>query len=285
MTNFVVDAKNSRDFQPDIDIEVIGIAEMNKMELRIECKHKSNWANETIRAARRSKFMCALVLALRRVPIYGPGGGDAALGSLGQPSFSVSVSAEEADYNRDQFAAKKEAKRLNPTKKADEGADIGSTTATDYSGQTANELRALQTLNARSPAVDRGRDDAWSGRDDVSIHTIEERERASERASLDEVRGLLSRESSKGRRHPGVAFSNNSLPVIEEPLSPARTPPPQMYPMTSLSLNTQYVPPPGPIGPAGNAFAQPVQRRDVPQSSNAYSTPPAAPPKGSQGPY
>jgi len=34
-----------------------------------------NWSNETVRAARRSKFMCALVLALRKVPDLSPGGG------------------------------------------------------------------------------------------------------------------------------------------------------------------------------------------------------------------
>lgn len=73
MQAFVQDKDNSRDFQPEIDVEITGIAEMNKMELKIEIRHKSNWSNETVRAARRSKFMCALVLALRKIPIYAPG--------------------------------------------------------------------------------------------------------------------------------------------------------------------------------------------------------------------
>ena len=42
LQKFVTDKENSRDFQPDLDIEVVGIAEMNKMELRVEIKHKSN---------------------------------------------------------------------------------------------------------------------------------------------------------------------------------------------------------------------------------------------------
>ena len=43
MSAFVTDPANSRDFQPNIEIQVTGLAEMNKMELRIECCHKSNW--------------------------------------------------------------------------------------------------------------------------------------------------------------------------------------------------------------------------------------------------
>jgi hypothetical protein len=69
MIAFVRDPANSRDFYPDIEIEVVSIAEMNKLELRVEILHKSNWSNESLRTARRSKFMCALVLALRKVPI------------------------------------------------------------------------------------------------------------------------------------------------------------------------------------------------------------------------
>ncbi|KAF2086727.1 hypothetical protein K490DRAFT_44024, partial [Saccharata proteae CBS 121410] len=115
MQNFVRDKDNCRDFQPDVDVDVRGIAEMNKLELCIEIRHKSNWANETIRATRRSKFMCALVLALRKVPIDPPGGSDDALGGAGKPSYSVSIPASEAQERREQFLADMEAKRLYPT--------------------------------------------------------------------------------------------------------------------------------------------------------------------------
>ena len=40
MQAFVLDRENCRDFQPDIDVEVTGISEMNKMELKVEIKHK-----------------------------------------------------------------------------------------------------------------------------------------------------------------------------------------------------------------------------------------------------
>ena len=38
--NFVLDKENSRDFEAEINVEVTGIAEMNKLELRVEIKHK-----------------------------------------------------------------------------------------------------------------------------------------------------------------------------------------------------------------------------------------------------
>ena len=116
---FVRDKENCRDFQSDIDIEVLGLGEMSKLELRVEIRHKSNWSNESIRATRRSKFMCALVSAIRKVPIYGPGGGDAGLGSSSNPTYSVAITDSEAKANMDKFAKDKESARLVPTSEMD----------------------------------------------------------------------------------------------------------------------------------------------------------------------
>ncbi|KAL9100483.1 MAG: hypothetical protein Q9187_009358, partial [Circinaria calcarea] len=142
MRNFVLDKENARDFQPDIDVEVTGIAEMNKMELKVEIKHKSNWANETVRASRRSKFMCALVLALRKIPIYAPGGGGATLGSSDMPSYSVSISDAEAASNRDAFAKTKEEKRLIPSKKLEAAPATSTSTETDQSSESTLRNRS-----------------------------------------------------------------------------------------------------------------------------------------------
>lgn len=46
MQAFVLDKENCRDFQPDIDVEVTGIHEMNKLELRVEIKHKVSGQRE-----------------------------------------------------------------------------------------------------------------------------------------------------------------------------------------------------------------------------------------------
>lgn len=260
MIDFVTDSKNSRDFQPDIDIEVVGIAEMNKMELRIECKHKSNWANETVRAARRSKFMCALVLALRKVPIYAPGAGDAALGSAGQPAYSVAVTQEDAAYARDEYAATKAAKRLLAKKEEEEN---GTTTGADFSQVAGNsELRAMHSLNSRSPGRDKTRDEVSEARDDVSMTGSTLEERHNSRQSLDEVRGMLQRENTRGRRQPAASPNAASLPRIEEPFQPTYTNS-MTYPIPPAS-STQYVPPPAQQqqGLSGNAFAANTNRRN-----------------------
>ncbi|KAI9375363.1 Mechanosensitive ion channel-domain-containing protein [Aspergillus egyptiacus] len=73
MEAFVRDKENSRDFQPDVDIDVVGVGSMDKLELTVSVSHKSNWAIESVRATRRSRLMCALVAALRKIPIRAPG--------------------------------------------------------------------------------------------------------------------------------------------------------------------------------------------------------------------
>ena len=216
MRNFVRDKENCRDFQPDIEIEVTGIAEMNKMELQVEIKHKSNWANETVRAARRSKFMCALVLALRKIPMYAPGGGDAALGSSDKPSYSVTVSDEQAAAAREAYTATKEGKRMVPTKKPapTEQNPFASTTAVEkpnpHDSATPDPLRyrlpplteqaALSDLNSRHPATDTARDS--NDLDRGSPVSDDGRSSLDRKASLDEVRGLLRRQSTRGKRRP-----------------------------------------------------------------------------------
>jgi len=74
--------ENSRDFQPDLEVEVIGINDLDKLVLRLEMRHRSNWANESLMLSRRNRFMLALVAILRRIPIYAPSGGLAPFVSL-----------------------------------------------------------------------------------------------------------------------------------------------------------------------------------------------------------
>ena len=108
MEAFVRAPDNSRDFQPDIILEATGIGNMDKLQLKVEIRHKSNWANETIRASRRSKFMCALVLALRKIPIYAPGGGGEPLGGPTNPGYSVAVPDDWAAEAREKAKAAQE---------------------------------------------------------------------------------------------------------------------------------------------------------------------------------
>lgn len=234
MRVFVTNKENSRDFYPDFEVEVTGINEMSKLELTVEIKHKSNWANETVRAARRSKFMCALVLALRRVPIYPPGGGGAPTGAPENPAYNVSVSDEFAWKARRDFAAAQEVQRLVSTKKPSNSKDtdpVGTSTATDYQQSffgapdlgPIREQRAVETLHTRSPAADPARDEIWGTyRGDQQSTSDDDRHPSASSmdrtGSIEEVRGLLHRESTRGRRKAGVTGSgtNYPIPVVAE---------------------------------------------------------------------
>ncbi|KAF2687375.1 hypothetical protein K458DRAFT_429311 [Lentithecium fluviatile CBS 122367] len=254
---FVRDPANSRDFHPEIEVEVISIAEMNKLELRVEIRHKSNWSNESLRAGRRSKFMCALVVALRKVPIAGPGGSDAALGDANKPSWSVAISPEEAKAVRQKYLDEKDTARLYPTKKAEE--NTGNSSGTDYLG-VGTEGQAINSLNNRKPGVDAVRDDTWNSRDDAS--TIG-RPSTDARPDLDEVRGLLHKATSSGRRKQAATLSpspyaessqpRQGMPAIPLPVNPSPqattfsnpyAPPPQSQPRAPASpssISTGYV--------------------------------------------
>lgn len=209
MEAFVRHPDNSRDFQSDIILEATGIGNMDKLQLKVEIRHKSNWHNETVRAARRSKFMCALVLALRKVPIYGPGGGGEPLGGPTNPSYSVSVPDEMAAEARDKAAQAKEAKRLVPSSSSSKNS--GKSSGAEILGNKEEET-AAENLNRRRP-LDSVGDTAWTARDDVTLGSREEsldRQRSNDIDTLKKT--LLKRESTRGRRRPG-----ESVPALPSP--------------------------------------------------------------------
>ncbi|KAI5358832.1 putative EF-hand domain, mechanosensitive ion channel MscS, LSM domain superfamily [Septoria linicola] len=115
LEKFVAHDDNRRDFQPDFDIELISVGDLKHLELRVEIKHKSNFANEQLRAHRRNKFMVELLAAIRRVPIEPPGGSGPALGDPSNPAYSVAVSDSEAVAARAAKAEKTEGTRLFPS--------------------------------------------------------------------------------------------------------------------------------------------------------------------------
>jgi len=199
MEAFVRHPDNSRDFQHDVVLECTGIGTMDKLLLKVEIRHKSNWSNETVRAARRSKFMCALVLALRKVPIYAPGGGGKPLGDPLNPTYSVTVTDEIAAAARDKWTEEKEGNRLVPSTKLEDNKDkehTGKSTAVEMGVLgAAAETAAAAAINARRVGEDVARDEATPsplGRED------------SDRRRSDDVevlrQGLVQRRSTKGRR-------------------------------------------------------------------------------------
>ncbi|KAL2065215.1 hypothetical protein VTL71DRAFT_2884 [Oculimacula yallundae] len=148
MENFVTASENVRDFQPEIVLRCVGLGSMDKLQLQLEVRHKSNWAIEAIRATRHSKLMCALVLAMRKVPILGPGGGGAPLGDPSNPAYSVAVSDEIAVAAREKAAKDADAARLHPlsqTSASDvpKSHDEGETLATIPESLASDALNAM----------------------------------------------------------------------------------------------------------------------------------------------
>lgn len=214
LQKFVSDKDNSRDFMPEVDIQVLDIADMDKLALCVEVVHKSNWSNETVRASRRSKLMCALVLALRKVPINGPSGGSAAVGSSDNPQYTVAVSDREAAQFRKAYALEKEQARMVPTTK------LTSPTAKNAGLTHAEEQKAVDLLNERNPALDGARDASDIYRDPSRSGNTQTNER-------EEFGSVLRRETTKGRRKSGRTLSTKSVSSVRsqwtqagEPLGP-----------------------------------------------------------------
>ena len=206
MEKFVRAPENNRDFQPDVAISVGGVGDLDKLTLKVAIKHKSNWHNEMVRATRRSKFMCALTLALKLVPINGPGGGSDALGGPANPQYAVTVSDDFAAQAREKSEKEKAAKKLANKKDEDNNKDGGDDKAT--------EQRAAENLNATDPVSEALED--WGYED-----TLTSRAPSMRRANNAETTrggGLDPRDSQRGRRRPGdtlpATFGEGTSPNV-----------------------------------------------------------------------
>lgn len=214
MEKFVRHPDNSRDFQPDIAMGVSSLGDLDKMALDIVIKHKSNWHNEIVRATRRSKFMCALALAMQKVPIFGPPGGLEALGAASNPSYAVAVSDEFAATARDKFAKDADAARLVPAATKSEQANPGDSDST-------KERKAMQDFNTRDPSNEEewgyrmGDNDNETLRGSRSGRVSEDRRRSHEVGGDHSVYGgsdLVKRSSTRGgRRKAGECITQMSL--------------------------------------------------------------------------
>ncbi|TVY35576.1 putative MscS family protein [Lachnellula subtilissima] len=170
MQKFVSGPENKREWQEDVMLRCLGVGSMDKLQLQLEVRHKSNWSVEHIRAARHSKLMCALVLALRKIPIFAPGGGAAALGDPTNPAYSVAVSDEVAVAARNKAAVDLDAARLTPLSKPNSGnAQLPTERvvdeATNYTPSPATQATAANAMkmaqlgeSLRDPADDDSRD-------------------------------------------------------------------------------------------------------------------------------
>jgi len=237
--------------------------------------------------------MCALVSALRKVPIYAPGGGGKPLGDAANPSYSVSIADDLAKQNTAAAATAKDQARMVPaTTKPDNALSPTSSGRSGAAGLTARDNQIVADLTARNPAFDTARDQAWtSSRGDDS--TLGERP-SLDQQDLDEVRGLLRRESTRGKRKLAGDVGRMqvpSVPTINEPRSNGYTgrsagyaqpsgwghqsttgyAPPQLQ--TVREQVPQQVVPPGPaeLPQTSSTQTSPIEMRQVSRNpSNPY---------------
>ncbi|GAO16222.1 hypothetical protein UVI_02000050 [Ustilaginoidea virens] len=201
MEKFVRHPDNSRDFKPEFTIGVDGVNNLDKLTLDISIQHKSNWHNGVVKATRRSKFMCALALALKKIPIHPPGGGVEALGGPTNPTYSVAVTDPWAAKSREEAAKKADAARMVP-------AQVGQTDEEAHAAET----QAAAELNARTLAVETSGN--WDSRDDRSIASRSPSMDRQRSRDIDSIRNeLLKRESQRGRRRAGEGLQSLSPSV------------------------------------------------------------------------
>lgn len=211
MEKFVRHPDNARDFQQDFSIGVGSVNSCDKLTLNITIRHKSNWHNEQVRATRRSKFTCALALACKKIPIYGPGGGSETLGGPNNPTYSVAVNDDFALEARTKAAATKDAGRLVPKNEK---------SASPFA-QGKSEKDAITELTAQPPLA--GMDDnfgynrdALEERTDSNSTALNARDDSStDRLKTDNAdtmrQELLKRASTRGRRKAGDGISARSI--------------------------------------------------------------------------
>lgn len=215
MEKFVRAPENSRDFQPDITISVLGVGNLDKLTLQVTILHKTNWHNEAVRCARRSKFMCALALAVKSIPIFPPGGGGDALGGPSNPTYSVSVNDTFASEARAKSSEAKAKNRLAVAKAEQTGS------AASEPAANPAEQKAAENLNARDPLAeavdDWGYDNTLNSRD-ASM----ERKRSRD---IDTVRSQLTRGGTRGRRKPGESLPTAAFGDTASAVSPTQSKP------------------------------------------------------------
>ncbi|KAG0156981.1 hypothetical protein PDIDSM_4164 [Penicillium digitatum] len=261
MEAFVRDKENNRDFQPDVNIELDGVGDMDKLQLRVDIRHKSNWSNETIRAARRSKFLCALVLAVRKIQVRGPG--------VALPEEETVDAADGDDKGDDAGGCHRESTQgsgADPSK-LDPGVAAAAAGILNFentaqstgheqtrsgtithrgSSQTNAEREAaiVEMLNARSPTVDAGRDN-YDSRENALHRTATNASYQSNQLSVHNGSEGITRGLSTGHRKLGEHVSYNEHGRQSAPRNASLSPVPAGMTPSSSQVHTLEPPKPG----------------------------------------
>lgn len=192
---FVQQPENSRDYQPNVLIETVSVNSMDKLSIRVEVVHKSNWHNENVRVARHNKLMTTLIMALQNVPILGPGGHKYTLGSPANPTYTVSITNDWAIHTRENADKERQNKRLvnslskNEEKKGDEALKIPT-----YDSKAPMEQNKRRSADKKA--------DIASKNDEMISNFNSLFPQNSQRQAL------MKRELTRGKRKPGEAVQD-----------------------------------------------------------------------------
>lgn len=63
-----------RDFRPGLNISISSVGDQSKMTISMGIRYKSNWQDGNLKARRRNRWICTLVVFMRELEIYGPSG-------------------------------------------------------------------------------------------------------------------------------------------------------------------------------------------------------------------
>ncbi|KAJ6262880.1 hypothetical protein Dda_1437 [Drechslerella dactyloides] len=276
---------NSRDFRNDTMTVEINSIKLDSLELKVEIRYKGNWADQPKRIERRNKFMSALVAALRKIPIYGPGAGDPSLGEAGNAQYVVSINSNDAARRKEDAAKAKEAKRYKSPEELEleHMANTAPTSSTMTGGILAAEAPIILTTSPSQTALNTQisdpRDETLLG-DDASIIS---RAHSTRRADLDQVREIMRHQSTTGRRKRAGSTSTGG------PYSPIVGP---MYPgqglAPSMSVRRPSASSPSPPPPLPHTFQSPLHQQSSPSPPVPHpglqQPPHAAPPQAGPAP-
>jgi small-conductance mechanosensitive channel len=147
--------ENHRDYQPTLGLSVVSLHDLEKLELSVSFTHKSNWSNERLRASRSSKFLCALVAATRKIPLYKPNASKPLLGEDGRPLYTVAITNAEAAAQVAADKKKRDEARIDAAGKQQEAADEEARRKAEKTRADAVAEGAAREGFTKVPAVDK----------------------------------------------------------------------------------------------------------------------------------
>ncbi|KAK9454382.1 Mechanosensitive ion channel-domain-containing protein [Dipodascopsis uninucleata] len=105
--------QNARDYRSDVFVGFTGISAVDRITMLVKVHYKSNAFSDVTRLQRRNELLTAISTAIQKVPIYPPGvDGTPGLGTVDQPTYTVSVGDDIAQSRFDKFIKERDSARF-----------------------------------------------------------------------------------------------------------------------------------------------------------------------------